>query len=111
MNGKYVESALRKIFKESKIDNVLSKYFVVNENEKKFNQQKKRQKQIYLESKKQSDKNQIAKLSETVKQKNVATDVINSFPNMKFIGKTNKGNLVFEHNNKQLKVSPKGELL
>jgi len=111
VNEKYVEAALKKIFKESKVDNVLSKYFVINENEKKFQKEKKQQKQLFLEQKKKSDKNQIVKLSETVKQKNVAIDVINSFPDMKFVGKTNKGNLVFEHNNKQLKVSPKGELL
>ena len=111
VNEKYVEAALKKIFKESKVDSVLSKYFVVTENEKKFQQQKKQNKQLFLEQKKKSDKNQIVKLSESVKQKKVAIDVINSFPEMKFIGKTNKGNLVFEHNNKQLKVSPKGELL
>ena len=108
---KYVEAALKNIFKESKVDNVLSKYFVINENEKKFHQAKKQNKKLVIEQKKKTDKNQIARLSETVKQKKVATDVINSFPDMKFVGKTNKGNLVFEHNNKQLKVSPKGELL
>jgi hypothetical protein len=111
VNEKYVEAALKKIFKESKVDNILSKYFVISENEKKFQQEKKQKKQLFLEQKKKSDKTQIVKLSETVKQKNVAIDVINSFPDMKFVGKTNKGNLVFEHNNKQLKVSPKGELL
>jgi len=111
VNEKYVEAALKKIFKESKVDSVLSKYFVVNENEKKFQQQKTQNKQMILEQKTKSDKNQIVRLSETVKQKKVAIDVINSFPEMKFVGKTNKGNLVFEHNNKQLKVSPKGELL
>jgi len=111
VSEKYVEAALRKIFKESKVDSVLSKYFVVNENEKKFQEQKKQNKKVVLEQKRKSDKNQIARLSETVKQKKVATDVIDSFPEMKFVGKTNKGNLVFEHNNKQLKVSPKGELL
>lgn len=111
VSEKYVEAALKKIFKESKVDSVLSKYFVVNENEKKFQEQKKQNKKVVLEQKRKSDKNQIARLSETVKQKKVATDVIDSFPEMKFVGKTNKGNLVFEHNNKQLKVSPKGELL
>ena len=31
--------------------------------------------------------------------------------NIKFLGKTNKGNLVFESDKKQLKVTSKGELL
>lgn len=111
ISEKYVEAALKKIFKESKVDDVLSKYFVINENEKKFQEKKKENKQLFLEQKRKSDKTKIVQLSESVKQKKVAIDVINSFPEMKFIGKTNKGNLVFEHNNKQLKVSPKGELL
>jgi hypothetical protein len=93
------------------VDKILSNYFVLSENEIKFRNEKKKQKQLFLEQKTKSDKNQIVRLSETVKQKKVAIDVINSFPEMKFVGKTNKGNLVFEHNNKQLKVSPKGELL
>jgi hypothetical protein len=111
MNEKYMDKVMKSIFNESKIDSVLSKYFVVTESEKKLQEQKKQNKQLVLEQKRKTDKNQIAKLSETVKQKKVATDVIDSFPEMKFVGKTNKGNLVFEHNNKQLKVSPKGELL
>jgi len=111
MSEKFMKGIMDGIFAESKVDKILSKYFVVNENEKKLNSEKRQTKKIVTEQKKKSDKNQIARLSESVKQKKVATDVINSFPEMKFIGKTNKGNLVFEHNNKQLKVSPKGELL
>jgi myosin heavy subunit len=111
LNEKFMEKVMGGIFGESKVDKVLSKYFTINENEKKFQKSKKENKELFLEQKKKTDKTKIVRLSETVKQKNVAIDVINSFPNMKFIGKTNKGNLVFEHNNKQLKVSPKGELL
>jgi hypothetical protein len=111
MNEKYVERALQSIFKESTVDKVLSQYFVINENEKKFTETKKQNKKTYLKNKKNSDKQKIRQLSESLKQKNVASEIISSFPEMKFVGKTNLGNLVFEHNNKQLKVSPKGELL
>jgi len=111
MNEKYLDKVMGGLFGESKVDKILSNYFILGENEIKFRNEKKKQKQLFLEQKKKSDKSKIVKLSESVKQKNVAIDVINSFPEMKFIGKTNKGNLVFEHNNKQLKVSPKGELL
>jgi hypothetical protein len=111
MNEKYLDKVMGGLFGESKVDKILSNYFVLSENEIKFRNEKKKQKQLFLEQKTKSDKNQIVRLSETVKQKKVAIDVINSFPEMKFVGKTNKGNLVFEHNNKQLKVSPKGELL
>ena len=111
LNEKYLDKVMGGIFGESKVDKVLSNYFVLNENEIKFREEKKKQKKLFLEQKRKSDKNHIIRLSESSNQKKVAIDVINSFPEMKFIGKTNKGNLVFEHNNKQLKVSPKGELL
>jgi hypothetical protein len=107
----FMSEVMGKIFSESKVDDIISKYFVINENEKKFQSEKKKQKKLFLEQKIKTDKNQIVRLSETIKQEKVAIDIINSFPDMKFVGKTNKGNLVFEHNNKQLKVSPKGELL
>ena len=54
---------------------------------------------------------EIIRLSESLKQKNVAEKVINSFPEVTFVGKTNKGNLVFENKNKQLKVTPNGQIL
>ena len=111
LNEKYLDKVMGGIFGESKVDKVLSNYFVLNENEIKFREEKKKQKKLFLEQKRKLDKNHIIRLSESSNQKKVAIDVINSFPEMKFIGKTNKGNLVFEHNNKQLKVSPKGELL
>jgi hypothetical protein len=107
----FMSEVMGKIFSESKVDDIISKYFVINENEKKFQSEKKKQKELFLEQKIKTDKNQIVRLSESIKQEKVAVDIINSFPEMKLIGKTNKGNLVFEHNNKQLKVSPKGELL
>jgi hypothetical protein len=100
-----------KIFSESSVDNILSKYFVISENERKLAKEKEAKKKLFLEQKSQIDKLKIKKLSDTKKQQVVAESVIDSFPEIKFVGKTNKGNLIFEHNNKQLKVSPKGDLL
>ena len=100
-----------KIFSESNVDNILSKYFVISENERKLAKEKEAKKKLFLEQKSQVDKLKIKKLSDTKKQQVVAESVIDSFPEIKFVGKTNKGNLIFEHNNKQLKVSPKGDLL
>ena len=34
-----------------------------------------------------------------------------NFPEINFVGKTNKGNLVFENKNQQLKVTPNGQIL
>jgi hypothetical protein len=100
-----------KIFSESNVDNILSKYFVISENERKFAKEKEAKKKLFLEQKSQVDKVKIKKLSKTKKQQVVAESVVDSFPEIKFVGKTNKGNLIFEHNNKQLKVSPNGDLL
>ena len=88
-----------------------SKYFVISENERKLAKEKEAKKKLFLEQKSQVDKLKIKKLSDTKKQQVVAESVIDSFPEIKFVGKTNKGNLIFEHNNKQLKVSPNGDLL
>jgi len=108
---KFMEKIMSGVFGESKVDNILSKYFVISENERKFAKEKEAKKKLFLEQKSQVDKVKIKKLSKTRKQQVVAESVIDSFPEIKFVGKTNKGNLIFEHNNKQLKVSPNGDLL
>ncbi len=33
------------------------------------------------------------------------------YPNSKFVGKTNKDNLVFEHNNRTIRITPKGDII
>jgi hypothetical protein len=106
-----MQGLVSKIFSESKVDKILSKYFVVTESEKKFNEAKENNKKVILEKKKKMDKKKIGQLSESAKQASIAENIVENFPEISFVGKTNKGNLVFEHNNKQLKVSPKGELL
>ena len=89
----------------------MSKYFVITENEKKFVANKKQIKKTVVKNKKKNDLKEIIRLSESLKQKKVAEKVINSFPEVTFVGKTNKGNLVFESKDKQLKVSPNGQIL
>jgi hypothetical protein len=109
--AEFTSKLVSKIFSESSVDNILSKYFVISESELKFAKEKETKKKLFLEQKSQVDKVKIKKLSKTRKQQVVAESVIDSFPEIKFVGKTNKGNLIFEHNNKQLKVSPNGDLL
>jgi hypothetical protein len=111
MTEKFASTMINKVFAESKIDKVLSKYFVITENEKKFVANKKQIKKTVVENKKKNDLKEIIRLSESLKQKKVAEKVINSFPEVTFVGKTNKGNLVFESKDKQLKVSPNGQIL
>jgi hypothetical protein len=75
----------------------LEKYFVVSESEKK---------QL-----KKSLPKPFERLSESVEQKLAAEFVMSENSEIKFLGKTNKGNLVFEHKGEQIKISTKGEVL
>ena len=91
-----ISKIMDSIFSESKVDKVLEKYFVVSESEKK-------------QPKKYSNK--FENLSESVEQKLAAEFVMSENSEIKFLGKTNKGNLVFEHKGEQIKISTKGEVL
>ena len=93
----HISKIMDSVFGESKVDRVLSKYFVMSENEKKSPVNKKLER--------------IAILSESEEQKLAAQFIVNENKNLKFLGKTNKNNLVFESNDIQVKVSPKGEIL
>jgi len=107
----YVGSVIDSIFSESKVDTLLQKYFSVNENEKKFIVEKKEMKKQYLKEKVKNVKGEIQRLSESTNQAKTSLDIIKNFPEITFVGKTNKGNLVFENNNKQLKVNRSGNIL
>jgi hypothetical protein len=99
------------IFNESKVDKILKGYFVINENEKKFTENKKKIKKIETKDKFRNNIREINRLSESFEQREIAKDIVKNFPQVSFVGKTNKGNLVFENKNKQLKVSPNGQIL
>jgi hypothetical protein len=99
------------IFSESKVDKILKNYFSINENEKKFITEKKQVKKQINENRVKSSIVEINRLSESSNQRKVARDIVKNFPEINFVGKTNKGNLVFENKNKQLKVSPSGKIL
>jgi hypothetical protein len=107
----YVDAALNDIFKESTIEKVLKSYVLVNENEKKFVNNKKKEQKVILESKKVRYSKEIERLSLTEAQAEISKKIVNNFPFITFVGKTNKGNLVFENKDKQLKVSPQGNIL
>jgi len=103
----HVSKIMDEIFSESKVDKVLSSYFVVNENEQKTKSKK------LVESKQQKTQvmDKVKKLSETYEQELASEFILQENNNFKFVGKTNKSNLVFEHNGEQIRVTPKGEVL
>lgn len=97
-------------FKES-VESVLSNYFVIKEEEKK--DLEKKSKKDFLKSKinKIETLQDLKKLSESKTQYNVGLNLIKENNSTKFIGKTNKSNLVFIREGKQIKVTPTGSII
>ena len=102
---------LDNIFKESKVDKVLSKYFeftkreILEQKEKKI--QKEKQSKVQLESKMKS----IIDFTETIEQELASRKFLEENAKFNFVGKTNKKNLVFENSEKQVKITPEGMVI
>jgi hypothetical protein len=99
------------MFNESKVDKILSKYFVITEEEKKENEVKQINKFIKKKINKVGVLDEVKNLSETIEQELTSEFILRENENAKFLGKTNLKNLVFESEGKQIKVSPRGEIL
>lgn len=97
--NKKVGDMFETIFSESKVDSVLEKYFVINESERKS------------ENSKKSKTKQARKLSESISQEVASIKFLKENPNAKLIGKTNRGNLVFENDNTKYRISSKGMVI
>jgi hypothetical protein len=87
------------IFGESNVDKVLEKYFLVSESEKKDN------------TKKKNKSISVVSLAESIEQKTAVEFMLSESKELKFLGKTNKGNLIFEHQGNQINVTSEGEVL
>lgn len=87
------------IFGESNVDKVLEKYFLVSESEKKST------------TKKKNKSMSVVSLAESIEQKTAVEFMLSESKELKFLGKTNKGNLIFEHQGNQIKVTTEGEVL
>ena len=105
--GESVESKMTKkvgdmietIFSESKVDSVLEKYFVINESEKNVNNNKS------VNTKK------ARRLSESISQEVASIKFMKENPKAECVGKTNKGNIVFESDSTKFRISSKGMIL
>lgn len=99
------------IFGESKVDKVISKYFEVSKKEIRESKEK----QIQETAKKKSVVNQImesvVKMTETIEQELAAKKFVKENLNSKFVGITNKKNLVFEIKTGQVRITPNGDLI
>ena len=105
------EKVMDEIFGESKIDKVLSKYFVVSDEEKTLTESKNIKKFLVEKIQKVTIRKEMKSMCETVEQELTADFLLKENDSIKFLGKTNKGNLVFENEGQQIKVSQNGELL
>ena len=97
-------SILDSIFKESKVDKVISKYFEPSLSE--INESVKRKKSkinVVMES--------VIKMTETIEQELAAKQFLKENINFKFVGITNKKNLVFENKEEQVRITPEGFIL
>ena len=105
------EKVLDEIFAESKIDKVLSKYFVISDEEKTLTESKNIKKFLVEKIQKVTIRKEMKSMCETVEQELTADFLLKENQSIKFLGKTNKGNLVFENEGQQINVSQRGELL
>ena len=99
------------IFRESKVDKVLNKYFEITENEKKVNSIIKEERQKEKISKSKSMMEKVGKLSISLEQELASKKFLEENVDYVLIGRTNKNNLVFENKNESVKVSPEGIIL
>jgi len=99
------------IFSESKVDKVISKYFEISKKEILENRDKRVEKNAkkIVEVKRQMK--EVIKFSETIEQELASKKFLEENYKAVVVGKTNKNNLVFENNGKQIKISPEGLLV
>jgi|688.fasta_scaffold76473_7 hypothetical protein len=100
------------IFRESKVDKVISKYFEMSKKEimeqRKLKIEKEKEKLKFVERKMKA----VSNLSETAEQELASKKFLEENATSEFIGKTNKKNLVFENSKgKRVKISPEGLLV
>jgi len=106
-----MEEMIEGLFGESKVEKVLTKYFKIDEKERLMLEEKKKEKNIETE-KTNKTRQRIKSLSESISQEVASAKLVKKYPNAKLVGK-NKNNkcLVFEVQNKTLKVTPKGSII
>jgi hypothetical protein len=99
------------IFGESKVDKVISKYFEMSKKEIREQKEKQVQKQVQKRTIVKTIMESVTKMTETIEQELAAEKFVKENINSKFIGVTNKKNLVFETKSGQVKITPNGEIL
>lgn len=105
------QSIMDSIFSESRVENVLSKYFKFKPSEKPLLEQKK--KVDYLKQKLNivEQKKDYKRMAQTQRQVDTCEALFENYNNINFIGRTNQNNLVFQIGKNQIKVTPYGRII
>ena len=96
-----ISKIMDEIFNESKVEKIITKYFKIDEKEKKLVESKNKTK-VLTESKRSAH---------TYVQETAAKKLINKYPNLTLIGKSNKNNLIFQLEGKKIRITPEGRVL
>lgn len=109
--SRFTREIMDSIFAESKIEKTLTKYFERTKKEILSEQDKFNKKTQKLTKKVNAEFSEIENLAESFEQERESKKFLIKNPTFNFVGKTNKKSLVFESNNKQVKVTKEGEIL
>ena len=96
-----ISKIMDEVFSESKVEKIISKYFKVDEKEKRLLESKTKNK-LLTESK---------KMAQTFKQEAAVEKFVNKYPNSFLIGKSSKNNLVFQLEGTKIRITPEGKIL
>ena len=105
------QSVMDSIFGESQVEKVLSGYFNIKNEEKPVLENKNKVDFLKTKINKINQKNDIQEYSISENQKKTGLILIEDYTNCTFIGRTNKNNLVFKINGKEVKVTPNGRTI
>jgi hypothetical protein len=97
------------VFGESRVENVLKKYFVVTKEEAPILEEKKQKDYIKNKLTQIKVKQELQNLSETNRQLERANRLLSE--GAQFVGKTNLDNLIFNKKGKQIKIDTRGNII
>jgi len=105
------QNVMDSIFSESKIDRLLSNYFNIKTEEKPIIEHRNKMNYLGKKIQKIEQKKDLVNFSVTTAQEQKALSLFEGYANTRFIGKTNKQNLVLIVNGKEVKVTPNGRTI
>jgi hypothetical protein len=107
--GPIPQEPTENVFGESRVENVLKKYFVVTKKEAPILEEKKQKDYIKNKLTQIKVKQELQNLSETNRQLERANRLLSE--GAQFVGKTNLDNLIFNKKGKQIKIDTRGNII